>query len=60
MQAECLPFFVPLYPEIGWNNAYHHLTPEACPFPCSMQLTQLSINWNINLEGSAWLFASKV
>jgi hypothetical protein len=60
MQVERLPFFALLAPEIEWIDICHYLTPEACPFTCSMQLTHLSTNWAINLEGSAWLLASKV
>ena len=60
VRAEHLPFSSLLAPEIEQVDICHYLAPETCPFACSMQMTHLSTNWAINLEGSAWLLTSKV
>jgi hypothetical protein len=60
VRVEHLPFSTLPDPEIERVDICHYLAPETCPFTCSMQMTHLSINWAINLEGYAWLLASKV
>jgi hypothetical protein len=60
VRAENLPLSTLPAPEIEQVDICHNLTPETYPFACSMQMTHLSTNWAINLEGSAWLLASKV
>jgi hypothetical protein len=60
VSVENLPFFALPAPEIERVDICHYLAPETCPFTYSMQMTHLSINWAINLEGSAWFLASKV
>jgi hypothetical protein len=59
-QMEHLPFFKLRVLKIEQADTCHYLVPENCPFACCVQVTHLSTNWVINLEGSAWLFASKV
>jgi hypothetical protein len=60
MRVEHLPFFTLRVLKIEQADTCHYLTPETCPFACLVQVMHLSTNWAINLEGSAWLFASKV
>jgi hypothetical protein len=60
MRVEHLPFFTLRVLKIEKVDICHYLTPEACPFACSMQVMHLSTNWAINLEGSAWSLASRV
>jgi len=60
VRAVHLPFPALRVLEIEQEDICHYLAPETYPFTCSVQMTHLSTNWAINLEGSAWLLASKV
>jgi hypothetical protein len=60
IRAEHLRFSALSALEIEGVDIYHYLAPETYPFACSRQMTHLSTNWAINLEGSAWFLASKV
>jgi hypothetical protein len=60
VSAEHLPFSTLPASEIEQVDVCHYLAPETYPFTYLMQMTHLSINWAINLEGSSWLLASKV
>jgi hypothetical protein len=60
MRVEHLPFFTLRVLKIEQEDICHYLTPEACPFACSVQVMHLSTNWAINLEGSSWSLASRV
>jgi hypothetical protein len=60
MREEHLPFFTLRVLKIEQADIFHYLAPESHPFACSVQVTHLSTNWAINLEGSSWSVASKV
>jgi hypothetical protein len=57
---EHFPFSSHAALEIEKVDICHYLALETFPFSYSMQMTHLSTNWSINLEGSAWLPDSKV
>ena len=60
VREEHLPFPALWVLEIEQVDICHYLAPETCPFASSVQMTHLSTNWAINLEGSAWFLSSKV
>jgi hypothetical protein len=60
VRVEHLSFSSLSAPEIERVDIYNYLALKTYPFACLMQMTHLSINWAINLEGSTWLLASKV
>jgi hypothetical protein len=60
MRVENLTLFTLQVLKIEQADICHYLTPEACPFACSVQVMHLSTNWAINLEGSSWSLASRV
>ena len=63
----CLPprgqgvlFSHSLAPKIGWDRCLLLLSSRSLPFPLLNIITHLCTNWAIILEGSTWLFTSKV